>query len=55
MVLAPYAFNNDGLLDVVWMSNPKNQGLMGIVGTMDKAKKGGLHAYDDGFTFMRGQ
>jgi diacylglycerol kinase family enzyme len=54
MIINPHSLINDGLLDISWIE--PEMGLCGVAKNMDKAKKGGLHAYDDGvFRFRRGK
>lgn len=46
MVISPFSCLNDGLLDVTWIQEEKDQGFLGVVGCMDNALKGGIQAYD---------
>ena len=54
MMTDPFAIMNDGLFDIILLTDPKAQGLTGIASTLDKAhKKGGIHIYDKTCTFLR--
>lgn len=56
MVVDPFATINDGLVDVMWISDPTANNLMGIAGMLGDAKKhGGTQAYKGQNTYMRGR
>jgi hypothetical protein len=55
MIINPFSIINDGLLDISWIEQEAIMGLCGVAATMDKAKKGGIHAYDGNFRFRRGK
>ena len=56
MVINPFAALNDGLCDVTWISDPRNNSLMGVAGMLGDAKKhGGSQAYKGMNTYMRGK
>lgn len=55
-MIDPFAVVNDGLMDVVWISDPSVNNLMGVAGLMgDAKKKGGAQAYTGQSTYMRGR
>jgi len=56
MVVDPFAILNDGMLNVSCATNKKNFKMMKLDDTMKKAKKGGLHAYEENnCSFFRGR
>jgi diacylglycerol kinase family enzyme len=55
LVINPYACVNDGLTDLTWIEDEKSQKLKGVAATMEKAKKGGLQAYDNTSLYYRGK
>jgi diacylglycerol kinase family enzyme len=55
MMLDPYGCVNDGMLDIIWTSDPAVNNLMGVSGLMDKAKAGGIHVYDHQSKCFRGK
>ena len=55
MIVNPYPIQNDGLLDLAWISDPRVNNLFGIAGALDNAKNGGLQVYNNTMTFMRGK
>ena len=54
MMCDPFAVMNDGMFDLMYVSDPKVQSLMGVADILGKAhKKGGIHIYDKTCTFLR--
>jgi len=56
MCVGPYACMNDGLIDLTWLHDETQQGLLGVADLLDKAKtKGGSQAFDNTNTYIRGK
>jgi diacylglycerol kinase family enzyme len=54
MVINPFGAMNDGLMDLLYVSDPKLQTLWGMADVLNKANKlGGTHVYDQTSTFLR--
>jgi len=55
MIINPYACVNDGMVDLTWISDPAVNNLGGVASVLDKAKNGGIQAYDGQSKYIRGK
>ena len=56
MILDPFACMNDGLVDLTWLHDETQQGLLGVADILGKAKsKGGAQIFDRTSTYIRGR
>lgn len=52
----PFAFMNDGLIDLCWLNDPAMMGIGGVATILDDAKKrGGIQVYKKCLSHTRGK
>ena len=55
MIMTPFAMINDGLMDIIWVSDPAANSLFSLADIMNDSKNNGdAQAYNDQCNYMRG-